>query len=335
MHRVDQRIRRVAALLLLLSGCAWRSTPTVSAVDRPARMDPDALAYLQAALDSIERTVLRGDGVRWPAVRDSAVLLADGAQRPYDTYPAIEWALRRANKHSFLQVPTPGAASSLIASGIGYIHVPQRGGPAVALADSLHTAVRTLQDAGACAWIVDVRANGGGNMWPMLAGIGPLLGDTIVGSFGGQPSSPRWHYKDGVSGILASSGKLDTASRVTVPPVRLRDPAAPVAVLFDAGTGSSGEAVVIAFAGRPNTRTFGSRSAGYATVNRGVRLPDGANLVVTTGYNADRRGQSYGDQLSPDSTVTLPSGWPSPTDRVTASAVGWLAEQRASCALRP
>jgi carboxyl-terminal processing protease len=194
--------------------------------------------------------------------------------------------------------------------------------------------VGALQKAGACAWIVDVRANGGGNMWPMLAGIGSLLGDTIAGSFGGRSPSPRWYYKDGVSGILDSVGKLDTVSRVTVPPVRLRDPAAPIAVLFDEGTGSSGEAVVIAFIGRPNTRTFGSRSAGYATVNRGLRLADGANLVVTTGYNADRRGHVYGDQLIPDSTVTLPSGWPSPTDRVTASAIGWLAA-RTSCVHLP
>jgi hypothetical protein len=321
-------------ILLLLSGCARRSTHFASSANRDKRMSADALAYLQTALDSIERTVSREDGVQWATVRDSAVLLADGAQRPYDTYPAIHWALRRTNKHSFLQVPTPGVVSSLMASGVGYIHVPQRGGAAIALADSLHDAVRALQEGGACAWIVDLRANGGGNMWPMLAGIGPLLGDTIVGSFGGRPSSPRWYYKDGISGTLDSVGKLDTAGRVTVSPVQLRDPAVPVAVLFDGGTGSSGEAVVIAFAGRPNTRTFGSRSAGYATVNRGLRLADGANMVVTTGYNADRRGHVYGYQLIPDSTITLPSGWPSPTDRVTASARGWLAA-RASCRHRP
>lgn len=296
-------------------------------------MSADARTYLLTALDSMERTVLRGGEARWPAIRDSAVFMAEGAQRPYDTYPAIDWALKRANKHSFLQVSSPGAASTLLAQGVGYIHVPQRGGAAVELADSLHNAVRTLQDAGACAWIVDVRANGGGNMWPMLAGIGPLLGDTIVGSFGTTPTSAHWYYKDGVSGTIASTGKLDTASRVTVAPVRLRDTSAPIAVLVDAGTGSSGEAVVIAFAKRPNTRSFGSPSAGYATVNRGIRLADGANMVITTGYNADRAGQAYGDQLIPDSTVALPAGWPSPTDRVTVAAVHWLAS-RAAC-VRP
>src|ERR1700727_3834452 len=32
-------------------------------------------------------------------------------------------------------------------------------------------------------WIVDLRGNTGGNMWPMLAGIGPILGDGVVGAF--------------------------------------------------------------------------------------------------------------------------------------------------------
>ncbi len=328
-----RQVGRSVTITLLAVGCAAGSRPTPVPVGREAQTSAEALAYLHVALDSIEQTVLRGTRVAWPVVRDSAVLLVRGAQRPYDTYPAIDWALRRVNKHSFLQVSTPGAVSRMIAGGIGYIHVPQRGGSGIALADSLHGAVGTLQAAGACAWIVDVRANGGGNMWPMLAGIGPLLGDTIVGSFGGQPLSERWYYRDGVAGILSVSGKLDTISRVTVSPVQPLNPGVPIAVLFDGGTGSSGEAVVIAFAGRPNSKTFGSRSAGFATVNRGLRLADGANMVVTTGHNADRRGQSYGDQLNPDITVALPSGWPSPTDRVSAAAEEWLTTQ-GSCLSR-
>jgi C-terminal processing protease CtpA/Prc len=28
-------------------------------------------------------------------------------------------------------------------------------------------------------WIVDLRNNGGGNMWPMLTGIGSILGEGV------------------------------------------------------------------------------------------------------------------------------------------------------------
>lgn len=315
------------AASVLLAACVPQPTLQTAPPSSTSSMAAAAQAYLSAALDSMERTMLRPDALSWTTLRDSAMIVAAGAQRPYDTYPAIEWALRRANKHSFLQVSAPGAVSTMLPGRVGYLHVPQRGGVAIALADSLHDAVRTLVRDGACAWIVDVRANGGGNMWPMLAGVGPLLGDSLVGSFGGRSDSPRWHYHQGVSGILAASGRLDTASRITTAPVEPVPTTAPVAVLFDAGTGSSGEVVVIAFLGRPNVRTFGSPSAGFATVNRGVRLGDGANMVVTTGYNADRRGVSYGDQLTPDSLIALPTGWPSPTDRVTAGALHWLASQ--------
>jgi C-terminal processing protease CtpA/Prc len=295
-------------------------------------MSAEARSYLATALDSIQGAVLVPKEFSWSMLRDSAFTLAAGAVSPFDTYPAIAWALRRANRHSFLQVPTPGAVSRLLDDRIAYIHVPQRGGPAVGLADSLHSAVGEMQ-AAACGWIVDIRANGGGNMWPMLAGIGPLLGDTLVGSFGGVDSPERWYYKAGVSGILTASGTLDTVTRITIPAVESLDRAVPIAVLIDAGTGSSGEAVAIAFIGRPNTRTFGSRTAGFATVNRGLRLSDGANMVVTTGYNADRRGRVYGEQLVPDSIVEVPAGWPSPTDRVSTAARAWLLQQ-GTCASR-
>ena len=290
-------------------------------------MSNEARAYLNAALDTIQRVTLRADTLPWRRIRDSAFVIAAGAQRPIDTYTAIDWALRRANKHSFLQARVPGAVSTMLPERVAYVHVPQRGGSSPALPDSLHRAVASFDSAGACGWIVDLRANGGGNMWLMLAGIGPLLGDTIVGSFGTGPNADRWHYRSGVSAILKPGGRLDTASRVTVPPVELRNPDAPIAVLIDSGTGSSGEAVAIAFQGRPNTRTFGSPSAGFATVNRGAQLPDHANMVVTVGYNADRRGVVYVDQIRPDVRVELPSGWPSPTDRVSAAAAEWLREQ--------
>jgi carboxyl-terminal processing protease len=320
------------AAAVVLGACAHaRTVGPVSA--RRVAMSDSARRYLDLALDTLRRVTLRSDTVSWSILSDSALLLAEGAQRPADTYAAIAWALHRANKHSFLQVSSVGAASAMVGRRFGYIHVPQRGGEGIPLADSLHRAVRALQDSGACGWIVDLRDNGGGNMWPMLAGIGPLLGDTIVGSFHSEDTIERWYYRSGVSGIISAAGKLDTVTRVTAPVVPPVDTANPVAVLFNGGTGSSGEAVTIAFLGRPRTRTFGTASAGFATVNRGARLPDGANMVVTVGYNADRRGTLHIDRIAPDTLVYAPPGWPSPTDRVSAAAAAWLAG-RGSCAQR-
>jgi hypothetical protein len=56
-------------------------------------------------------------------------------------------------------------------------------------------------------------------------------------------------------------------------PGRMLTKLPPVAVLVDGGTGRSGEALAVAFPGRPNTRSFGQATAGFATVNRGSRSP--------------------------------------------------------------
>jgi carboxyl-terminal processing protease len=299
------------------------SAPTVPSLSDSARR------YLDVALDTLRHAVLGADTLPWSRIRDSAYMIAAGAQRPADTYSAIEWALHRANKHSFLQVLVPGATSTMVGGRIGYVHVPQWSADPTPLADSLQTAIRSLRDARACGWIVDLRANGGGNMWPMLAGVGPLLGDTIVGRFGTGPLATRWYYRDGVAGILSPSGHLDTASRVSVRPVTPATRVEPVAILIDSGTGSSGEAIAIAFRGRPNARFFGNPSAGFATVNRGAQLSDGANMVITTGYSTDRLGTTHGDRVAPDERVGITTRWPSPTDRVTTTAAGWVLKNEA------
>lgn len=199
-----------------------------------------------------------------------------------------------------------------------------------AFADSIQAFVREFDAAGACGWIVDLRGNGGGNMWPMVAGIGPLLGagDTI-GWFEYWNRPPqRWYYLDGTAGFVSDSGPAPLG-RVSGAPHRI-DGTPPVAVLFDAGTASSGEATAIAFMGRPNTRTFGQRSAGLATANDMFELPDGAMLVVTVGYEADRTGAAHREDLVPDELVPIvppeqpiPATPPSPDPQLEA-ALDWL-----------
>jgi carboxyl-terminal processing protease len=329
---MGRNCRGVLVLALTMYG-PYTAKPVVG--QTATDMSSDARTYLTAALDTIEAVTLGREVLPWGLVRDSAFHHAHGARKPADTYGAIDWALRRANKHSFLQAPQPGAVSDVIAGQYGYIRVPQRGGAAVALADSLHSAVRVLEAHGVCGWVVDLRGNGGGNMWPMLAGVGPLLGDSIVGYYGSTPDAEAWYYRGGTSGILHPDGTVEAASQVTVEPVALRTAAPPVAILIDGGTGSSGEAMAVAFRGRPHTRSFGAPTAGFATVNRGSILSDGANMVVTTGYYADRRRAAIGERLEPDESVAGGvRGWPFPTDRVAAAAVQWLAVQP-DCTARP
>ena len=331
---------------------------------------PAVYTYLDSALTVMQRNVLGGDTVDWRAFRDTVYAWAAGAEEPADSYAAIRRALRALNPHSFLQLSEAQTArererrapladslnarteeqpvispfserrtpeGQLDTNGdrvIGRIAIPAFGGSHLtAFADSIETLVRTLHAREACGWIVDLRGNGGGNMWPMLAGIGPLLGGEVVGYFKGPrgETTGTWFYRDGVSGIETPAGEIHDIARVSAEPFRIVG-TPPVAVLFDRGTGSSGEAVAIAFIGRPATRSFGVPSYGFTTANDGFLLPDTANMVLTVGVNADRNGLAYPTTLVPDVRIAIAPGDSLPAsppriDPQIDAALDWLVRQ--------
>jgi len=90
----------------------------------------------------------------------------------------------------------------------------------------------------------------------------------------------------------------------------------PLAVLIGPQTASSGEAVAVAFRGRPHTVIFGQRSRGLSTSNNQFRLSDGAILNLSVSVFADRQGRRYGDELDPDVAV--------PSADAQAVAAGWI-----------
>src|SRR5271170_40485 len=184
-------------------------------------------------------------------------------------------------------------------------------------------------------WIVDLRGNTGGNMWPMLNGIGPILGDGVVGSFVAADGNIPWFYQDGKTGTRNPAG-LETVSLTLEDAPVLMTPSAPVAVLVDSSTASSAEAITIAFHGRPDTRFFGSATAGKSTAVQPFKLDDGAELYLTTAIDADRTGKQFPDGFTPDQV------FPSTTvmqleknDPVVQAAQTWLVASITPAAAAP
>ncbi len=178
---------------------------------------------------------------------------------------------------------------------------------------------RQIQDAIAAAdrddllgWIVDLRSNGGGNMWPMIAGLGPILGDGPLGYFIGPTGTETlWEYRDGVS---RSGG---TAITTVSAPYVLKRQRPRVAVLSDVGIASSGEATLIAFRQRADTRSFGQPTCGLSTANSTFPLSDGATFTITTSVMADRAKTRFGDSIPPDEII-------SDSTQAIQRAVQWL-----------
>ena len=97
----------------------------------------------------------------------------------------------------------------------------------------------------------------------------------------------------------------------------LRQPSPRVAVLTDKGVASSGEAVVVAFRSRPDTRSFGTETCGVPTANFSFAQIDGATLLLTTALMADRASKTYASPIAPDETITDPTA-------LLARAIEWI-----------
>ncbi len=285
----------------------------------------EAKAYLDRALDLMQQHHLNSAKADWPALRARAYAATAGATRPAETYAAIRSTINAlGERHTFLRPPPAAQAidGAPVATGQPLPTARMVGGVAVIALPRLHSRgpdgrkpyqaairdiLRTAEAAGACGWMIDLRGHTGGDMYGGVWGLSPLLGPGPHGRFVAPTSEARPWMVD------------------PDPGQPLRDPAAPVAVLFGPRTGSAGEDVAIAFAGRPATRTFGQPSAGLTTANTGMPLPDGAVLALTTALIEDRTGHVHDGPLVPDETV--------PLDQAEAAATAWLAGQGCSGAV--
>jgi len=300
-------------------GSAWFDALELTVVgkDRPPA-GPAAVRYLDAALALMREHSLNRTQVDWPAVRLEALEHARGATSAAETHLAVRFAVRElGDRHSYLQsaAVTRALATTAVANArtgsplsaptgrrldgnLAYVQVPSFAGGTpiqqVEFAEELKNVIQANDSAGICGWVVDLRTNTGGNLWPMLAGIGPLLGEGELAAsvYPDGRRVPVWH-RDGQAGF----GEF-TQLRVRSP-YRVAAPA-PVAVLLGPGTASSAEVLAVAFKAREATRSFGAPTRGLSAGNRTFALADGASLVLTVAATSDTAGRVYEGPIVPD-----------------------------------
>nr|WP_322626442.1 S41 family peptidase [uncultured Flavobacterium sp.] len=163
-------------------------------------------------------------------------------------------------------------------------------------------------------WIIDLRHNTGGNVWPMLAGLNALIDDGRVGYFVYPQSKVKTELKI-VNGELGLTGLTVNKYKAVNKPFK-------IALLIDNLTASSGEMATVAMLGLPNVKTFGQTSAGYTTVNMTVTLSNGSLINLATGFYADRTGKEYRENIVPDVVVNDTSN--TINDGVVDAAKKWL-----------
>ena len=308
--------RALATTALVVAGAACgRTLPAGPVSPSPPQVSIGA-AYLETVLATMSANSVNRQRIDWPRFNAEVRAAAVNVQDIAGTAPALRIALGLlGDGHSFFQwsngetVANPAApdcradadGAPNIPLDIGYVAVRALFGANApspqSYADALNAAIDAQDRPGLAGWIVDVRGNGGGNMWPMIGGLAPLLGSDTAGYFA---------HPGGVMVPWRAAGRSAT----------LRQPHPRVAVLTDRATASSGEAVVVAFRGRPDSRSFGEATCGVPTSNTAFALSDGSTLWLTTALDADRHARTYSGPIVPDEVVAGRA--------VIARAIDWL-----------
>lgn len=198
----------------------------------------------------------------------------------------------------------PSFEVKLIKDNIGYIQIP--GMLMIDLSkDSLNLEtqkmynqiVDLMKDNTIEGWVIDLRFNTGGNVYPMLASLHYLIGDNIV-------------YKElDANGNIVKTNKLKNggfysgenleakATTSVLPNLKI-----PVAIITGKMTGSSGEDIAVAFKNRSNTIFIGENSYGFLTGNDLIELPYNTKIALTTCYIVDNN-DIYREFIIPDVTI--------------------------------
>jgi carboxyl-terminal processing protease len=301
--------------------------------------------YLDEVFKIVEEHSIRRDSVDFNEIKREAYARLKNAGSIENCYPIVKIILiDLGDRHSFFmpkeQVEKWQSTSKavdtneiitfktkLLNKNIGYIHMKGfSSGDSVSIrqyADSLQSEIKSIDNKKLKGWILDLRENTGGNCWPMLTGLGPLLGNGICGYFiDNNKMKSSWFYRDGESGI-------DSVAIVSVSkqPYKLFNDLNPIAVLTGSRTVSSGEVVVTAFHSKNNARSFGESTGGLSTANANFVLSDGSMILLTSSIYADSEGNIFGKRIEPAEKISFSyQSIGQPNDPVIKKAMDWIYE---------
>lgn len=346
-----RRIFFLTPLIILFHSSFVYSQP----VYKPVNADTGILScqqtagrLLDEALQFMQKNYYRRDAVRWDELIASAKEKLKTSGNCDDVYETITWCFHQLNEtHSFVMTPAKAAIynssrdelspespfSSLVGEikgewlqdSIAYLTIPWVSTDdslvCMQIADSLQDLIARLDIRGISRWIIDLRKNTGGNCWPMLAGIGPLLGEGVCGYFVSDNEKIPIAYRNGA----AFQGR-HIRCRVSNTSYRTKNDHHSIIVLTGRRTVSAGEIVALAFKGKEQTYLYGEPTAGLTTANATYSLSDHSMLILSVCQEADHTGRICEGSINPDKYIASVQGQPQ-EDPVKAAAIRWLQNQ--------
>lgn len=337
---LDETIREIFfGGLLAGTGNVWMDDFALSPCEESSSNSIEAITYVKDLFRIIKENSIRKDSVNLSALEDRCINNLNGAITTSDCYPMINYLLYKlGDNHSRFLPPTEAknyrnnstliqSSGKMIREKVAYLSIPpvssMDSASLVDFASNLQVLIKKLDASDPNGWIVDLRSNTGGNCYPMIAGLGPLIGEGIAMYWvDANKNQTAISYKNGCSFM---NDRIQV--RIKDQPYTLRK-TYPIAILIGPLTASSGEIVAISFIGKSDCRFFGESSYGMTTANSDFILRDGSTLFLTSGIDADRNLRLYGDKLHPDFYIPF-SGkiYDKDSDPVINSAIDWLTRE--------
>jgi carboxyl-terminal processing protease len=200
-----KRLRYFSILFFVFATCRAKRKPPSPAVRK----------YLEEVVSIMQANSINRAAINWNDFKQNLLAQVSGAQTIEQAYPAVEFAIvALGDKHTQFygarplkrpEAPTakqpPIYPDEPVPGDIGYIRIPWVVGSQEKLdayIAQVQAQIKERDKPGLKGWLVDLRGNMGGNMWPMLVGVGPVLGEDTLGySFDSNKTKTAWRYEKG------------------------------------------------------------------------------------------------------------------------------------------
>jgi len=292
-------------------------------------------SYLQEVISIVRKHSIYKDQVDWEKIEEEFLDKANLCQSYEETYLVISQLLHEVgDKHGFILLPDQinqrnshingTIKGSLIEDGIGYINIPSCPSLDVSVNQEypqvLQNTIKKIDNANINSWVIDLRNNNGGNLWPMLLGLGPITGNKVLGYFiDSENEYTPFSYENGAV-KYGGDVQLFTPTK-NYYTTKCNKPI--IAILIGRSTASSGEILAIALR-TSFSKVFGEYSAGFTNSTKMFELNDGALLFITSSRIASQDKKICLEIVKPDVIVS-----PESNEVILKEAVNWIKSFRA------
>ncbi|MGJ8666489.1 MAG: S41 family peptidase [Patiriisocius sp.] len=187
--------------------------------------------------------------------------------------------------------------------------------------EKIREVICSLKAKNPMGWILDLRCNIGGNMHPMLAGLGELIPDANLGgdTTDGINFNNSWSLKNG---IFLENEYAHYPEKLQCPELKSKNR---IAVLTSRFTASSGEVVVSSLKGQNNINLIGEKTAGLSSTNGWYVLSDKWILAPMEAYFMSKDKTVHKDGIHPHIRIIEPLDLNNLTQGATIdAAIKWI-----------